>query len=106
MIVAEVRVRPHEPGPGWRFDLAPVRVLVRTGLRFPGPVTFFAGPNGSGKSTLAEAIAEACGVGAEVATPGGATPPPSSPVHWDPPWNCSPRPAFGSEEAGVGSVLF
>lgn len=36
-----------------------------TGLRFAGPVTFFAGENGSGKSTLLEAIAVAHGFNPE-----------------------------------------
>lgn len=49
--------RPWDYG-AWPFSVPCVAEVVKRGLEFTKPVTFFVGDNGSGKSTLVEAIAE------------------------------------------------
>jgi predicted ATPase len=66
MIVERITCEPQpDQGAGWPFDLPSVAQIVREGLEFSAPVTFFVGENGSGKSTLIEAIADLCGISSE-----------------------------------------
>lgn len=49
----------------WPFQIEAVNQIVKEGLHFSKPVTFFVGENGSGKSTIVEAVAEAYGLDAQ-----------------------------------------
>ncbi|SHF02735.1 Predicted ATPase [Seinonella peptonophila] len=48
----------------WLFQIPAVNQLIKEGLRFQKPITFFVGENGSGKSTIVEAVAESYGLDA------------------------------------------
>ena len=68
MFVDSIGVHNAPESGGYPFDIPAVAALVRDGLRFDSPVTFFVGENGSGKSTLIEATAIVCGFNPEGGT--------------------------------------